>query len=235
LWVGRKDAHTKIRGHGIDTKEIELALLSQESVSAAVVTVSETLEGNPRIIAYVIPSGHPAPSATKLRRALATILPHYMIPSTFITLDKFPMAPNGKVNRCALPLPPSVQPQLDTPFVPPQSTVEQTLARIWMEVLSLDRVGVDDDFFDLGGDSLAAIRVAYDIYKTFQVKIPHNSLFQSPTIKAMESIIAKHQKNTLDTPHQQRIFTTLRSLSQKQSAMHKPSRGRLFSTENQQK
>jgi surfactin family lipopeptide synthetase A len=144
---------------------------------------------------------------------LAKTLPEHMIPSVFVVLDDLPLTPAGKVDRKALPDPGRARPELDNPYSPPKTPVEKTLAHIWSELLSLDRVGIHDNFFDLGGHSLAATRVVSQVIKRFELEIPLQSLFQSPTVAAMAAIIIEHQWNKLGEKEMEGILTELDSLT----------------------
>nr|QEO73881.1 AMP-dependent synthetase and ligase [uncultured bacterium] len=148
-YLGRVDDQVKIRGFRIEPGEIEAALLRHPGVAEAVVVVRED-GGHKRLVGYVVPSG-----ALDLKGWLKGILPDYMIPSAFVELDSLPLAPSGKVDRRALPAP-----RFETKrFTEPRNEIERELARIWGEVLGLERVGVDDNFFSLGGDSILSIQV----------------------------------------------------------------------------
>ena len=193
LCLGRKDSQVKIRGHRIEIAEIELALLSLEKIKAAVVLAREDQHGEQRLVAYFIPSELPGPTVTQLRNSLAETLPEYMIPSTFLSLDAFPQAPNGKVNRLALPPPTTTRPELDTPYALPRSSLEYELARIWADMLSLDRVGVDDNFFDLGGHSLLAAQLVDRVTKKFGTSLPVSTLLQAPTVEQMAGILREDE------------------------------------------
>ena len=120
-----------------------------------------------------------------------------MIPSSFVFLDALPLSPNGKVDRLALPDLGQSRPELDTPYVAATTPVEEQLAKIWAEVLSLDQVGIHDNFFDLGGHSLAATRVISQVLKQFQMKVSLQLLFQSPTVAEMAAVITEHQAKKL--------------------------------------
>ena len=193
LCLGRKDSQVKIRGHRIEIAEIELALLSHEKIQAAVVLAREDQNGEQQLVAYFIPSELPGPTVTQLRHSLAETLPEYMIPSTFMALDEFPQAPNGKINRRALPPPTTTRPELDTPYALPRSPLEDELTRIWADVLSLDRVGVNDNFFDLGGHSLLAVLLVDRVTKKFGTSLPASMLLQAPTVTQMAGILKEDE------------------------------------------
>lgn len=211
--MGRKDFQVKVRGYRIEVGEIEAALLNLDNVKEAVVILREDRSGDKRLVAYVVPFGQPAPTLTTLRNALAEKLPDYMVPSTFVLMDALPLLPNGKLDRQGLPDADNSRPNLDTPYVVPQTTVEQTLARIWAEVLNIDQVGIRDNFFDLGGHSLAATRIVSQVIKHFQVELSLKSLFQSPTVAEMATVIAEYQGKKVDKEELERIVAELESLT----------------------
>jgi acyl carrier protein len=140
-----------------------------------------------------------------------------MIPAAFVALGALPLTPNGKVDRLGLPEPEGTRPELDTPFIAPRIPIEAELAGIWAEVLSLDQVGIHDDFYDLGGHSLAATRVVSRILKTFQLELPLQSLFQSPTVAEMAAVITEQQGKKLDEKELQCILSELESLSDEEA------------------
>ena len=123
-----------------------------------------------------------------------------MIPSAFIKLDAIPLTPtgSGKVDRRALLDPGKERPDVDTPYVPPRTPVEEKVAKIWTEVLALNLVGIHDNFLELGGHSLAATRVVSQVIKTFQVEIPLTSLFEAPTVTEMAAVIVERQARKLN-------------------------------------
>jgi acyl carrier protein len=136
-----------------------------------------------------------------------------MIPPVFVKLEKIPLTLNGKVDRNALPMPDNSRPELDGAFVAPRSHTERRLAEIWAEVLDLDSVGVYDNFFDLGGHSLAATRVVARVYQRFQLEIPLQALFESPTVAEMAAVINEHLKEPLGNEELESILKKIESLS----------------------
>ena len=156
-FLGRIDEQVKIRGYRIELGEIETALLAHPEIREAVV-VADADGPAKRLVAYLVPAGE-LPSVTELRAHLARSLPDYMIPALFIELERLPLTPNGKLDRKALPAPDSSRPELGHEYVEPRSTREQTLAAIFATVLRLERVGIYDDFFALGGDSILSIQI----------------------------------------------------------------------------
>ena len=212
--LGREDFRVKVRGYSVEVSEIEMALLEHAAIKEAAVIGQEIPSGDRRLVAYFVPGGQPATTVTELRNFLKDRLPDYMIPSAFVVLSALPLTPNGKVDRLGLPEPEGTRPELDTPFIAPRTPIEAELAGIWAEVLSLDQVGIHDDFYDLGGHSLAATRVASRVLKTFQLELPLKSLFRSPTVAEMAVMITEHQGKKLDEKKLHRILTELESLSE---------------------
>ncbi|HKE57537.1 MAG TPA: condensation domain-containing protein, partial [Pyrinomonadaceae bacterium] len=188
---GRKDFRVKIRGYGVELSEIEKALESHPAIKETIVLAPCVTSGEARLVAYFTCHGEAAPSVSELRSYLNEKLPDFMIPSAFVRLETLPLTPNGKVNRLLLPEPGSSRPDLDTPFVAPRTLVEERLASIWAEVLSLEQVGIHDNFFDLGGHSLAVTRVVSQIIKQFQLEIPVQYFFQSPTVAALVAYVER--------------------------------------------
>ena len=174
-YLGRIDAQVKIRGFRIELDEIETALLADEGVASAVAVARDDTPGDRTLVAYVVPKGEP-PSSAQLRELLRRTLPHYMVPTAFVTLDALPLMPNGKVNRKALPAP-EWKPVLTTQ-VAPRTAVEERLTSVWARILHVDRVGVDDDFFEVGGHSLLAIQLLVEVEGEFGVKVPLAAFFE---------------------------------------------------------
>jgi amino acid adenylation domain-containing protein/non-ribosomal peptide synthase protein (TIGR01720 family) len=158
-YLGRTDEQVKVRGFRIEPGEIEAALLAHPQLAAAVVVArSGSDSGHRRLVAYCVPAGGCTVAASDLRAWLKRSLPDYLVPSAFVTLDRLPLTTSGKVDRRALPAP-DTQPELDSSYLAPRTPVESVLAGVWAEVLGVDRVGVEDNFFALGGDSILSIQV----------------------------------------------------------------------------
>jgi amino acid adenylation domain-containing protein len=139
----------------------------------------------------------------ELRRHLRSHVPEYMVPASFVVLDWMPLTRNGKIDRAALPLPSGERPKLDVPYVPPSTEIEKELARIWVDVLGVDRIGIHDNFFDLGGHSLMVIQLMSRVRKAFQVELPLRDVFTTPTIKEIADmleakILAKASSEKID-------------------------------------
>jgi acyl-coenzyme A synthetase/AMP-(fatty) acid ligase/acyl carrier protein len=212
--LGRQDFRVKVRGYAVEVSEIEMALLEHAAIKEAAVIGEEISSGDRRLVAYFVPNGQPSATVAELRNFLKDRLPDYMIPSAFVVLSALPLTPNGKVDRLGLPDPGGTRPKLDTLFVAPRTAIEEELAGIWAEVLSLDPVGIHDNFYELGGHSLAATRVVSRVLKRFQLELSLQSLFRSPTVAEMAVMITEHQGKKLDEKELQRILTELESRSE---------------------
>ena len=183
--LGRKDFQVKIRGQRVELPEVEAALLRSPGIREAVAVAADDTSGSNRIVAYVVPRESPAPTVSRIRAALATALPGYMIPSSFVFLDALPLAPSGKVDRLALPAPMTARPLLDNVCIAPRNAVEERLTRIWENVLGVEPIGVQDNFFELGGHSLSAARLFAEIEEVFGKRLQLPLLLQAPTIEQL--------------------------------------------------
>jgi len=180
-FLGRIDHQVKIRGIRIELGEIESVLTAQPEVAAAVVMVREDPAGDRRLVAYVVASGDPdVVSAGELRERLARRLPAAMVPAAWVFLDALPLTPNGKLDRRALPAPEPMRTEGE--FNAPRTPLEEEVAAIWRTVLKVDRVGIDDNFWDLGGHSLIATKVLARVRDTFDIDLPLQSLFVTPRL-----------------------------------------------------
>lgn len=188
-FLGRTDFQVKIRGFRIEPGEIEVALMQLPGVRNAVVQAREDTPGDRRLVAYVLPETGRTLNAANLRAALQKQLPEYMLPAAFVMLDAFPLNANGKVDRAKLPAP-SGERQVENEFVAPKSQLEQTIAGIWQEVLQVERVGLHDNFFDLGGHSLALIRVHTALKAALRRDIPMVDLFKYTRISTLAAYLA---------------------------------------------
>ncbi|HEY7414173.1 MAG TPA: amino acid adenylation domain-containing protein, partial [Ktedonobacteraceae bacterium] len=183
-FVGRGDSQVKLRGMRVELGEIEAVLSQHEQVREAVVLAREEEVGEKRLVAYLV-CEEEALTGTALRDFLRQKLPDYMVPATFVFLEAFPLMPNGKLDRSALPVPERKRPEQKESLVLPRNPVEEVLAGIWIDILGLEQVGVFDNFFELGGDSLLATRVVWQLQEAFRVDLPLPVLFEAPTIAKM--------------------------------------------------
>jgi amino acid adenylation domain-containing protein len=186
-YLGRLDHQVKIRGFRIELGEIETVLTRHASVREAVAVAREDTPGDPRIVAYVRqPDGEV--SSAELREHVGVSLPPYMVPSAVVTLERFPQTPNGKVDRKALPAPVYARSE-DREYVAPSTRTEKRLAKIWQEELRVERVGIHDDFFDLGATSIAAAHVIARIQRSVAKDIALTPIFEARTIEQLAKLI----------------------------------------------
>ncbi|MBI3326505.1 MAG: non-ribosomal peptide synthetase, partial [Nitrospinae bacterium] len=198
IHLGRLDFQVKVRGQRVEVGEIETALLALEGIGEAVVVARDERPDEPALVAYLVPSERPAPTVTALRRQLAAKLPAYMVPSAFVLLEAMPLAPNGKLDRRALPAPDRSRPLLENLYMAPHTSIEERLTAIWREVLGLEQIGVLDDFFDLGGHSLLATQIVSRVRDAFQVEVPLRVLLEAPTVARMAEVIAQSQLESVE-------------------------------------
>ncbi|QBD78790.1 amino acid adenylation domain-containing protein [Ktedonosporobacter rubrisoli] len=206
-FLGRIDHQVKIRGFRIELGEIEAVLAQHPTLKEVVVMAREDTPGNKRLVAYLVPSGQTRATGKQsdstpvqlnpqeaglsieaLRDFLKDKLPYYMVPAAFLFLDSFPLQPNGKVNRKALPAPDTSRPELENAFVAPQTPTEQQLARIWAEVLGIEKVGIHDNFFDLGGASIQSLEIISKVNET-GLPLELEMLFEFQTIAELAAAI----------------------------------------------
>jgi hypothetical protein len=195
--LGRIDHQVKIRGYRIECGEVESALRQYPAVREAVVVAQEessvaSIGPVRRLVAYVVAAQNLVPSAHELRAFLKHKLPEYMLPSAFVLLEAFPLMPNGKLDRAALPPPDQSRPDLKN-LVPPRTAVENALAQIWKDVLELDEIGIHDNFFEIGGHSLLATLVLSQVRHVFQVELPMRTLFDRQTVCELANAITDLQ------------------------------------------
>ena len=213
LHVGRKDLMVKIRGFRVEIGEIESAILEHPKVRKAGVRAWDRESGEKYLAAYIVPKENATPTVRELRQFLKQKVPNYMIPSAFVFMEDLPLT-NGKLDRQALPVPGRSRPELGTAYTVPTTPVEAALAKIWSELLALDRVGIHDNFFDLGGHSLAAMRVVSQVMKRFQLDMPIQCLFESPTVAEMAAVLTEYQAKKIGEPELERILAELEAVSE---------------------
>jgi acyl carrier protein len=194
-YLGRIDQQVKIRGFRIELGEIEAALGQHPAVRESVVLAREDAPGDKRLVAYVVAENAPADLADQLRAQLRARLPEYMVPSAFVTLDALPLTPNGKLDRKALPVPERTGAEGVT-YVAPRTATEEILAGIWAEVLTLERVGVEDNFFDLGGHSLLATQVVSRVRLALGMELTLREFFAAPTVSRLSARIEASRSDT---------------------------------------
>jgi non-ribosomal peptide synthetase component E (peptide arylation enzyme)/aryl carrier-like protein len=194
-YLGRADAQVKVRGFRIELGEIETVLERQPGVRQAVVIVREDAPGDQRLTAYVVALERDSVTPDELREALAAKLPDYMIPAAYVFLDTFPLTPNRKVDRKALPVPKASAATRSANYVPPRTNSEKQVAAIWELLLNSQNVGVTENFFDLGGHSLLVIRLQARLRQQFGWEPSLIELFQYPTIASIAKLMDSRTTN----------------------------------------
>ncbi len=193
-FLGRVDQQVKIRGYRIELGEIEAELARHPQVQECVVVAREDAGSDPRLVAYFVPKGA-APAIDELREQLRETLPEFMVPALFVSLPALPLTPNGKIDRKRLPAPEQHKPRALSQFAPPQNALESTIAAVWRDVLKLESVGREDNFFDLGGHSLLVVQV----HRTLREKLPQplslTDLYRFPTIASLAEFLSSDGRN----------------------------------------
>ena len=192
--LGRKAFRVKVRGFRVELEEVEESLTQCPTVQEVAVDAREDESGNTQLIAYIVSAEERKPTVSELRRFLQAKLPEYMVPSAFVFLDSLPLTLLGKVDRRALPLPGRSRPELDTVFVRPRTEMETSLAEIWQQVLHVDKVGIHDNFFDLGGNSLRLAEVNQKVCELLKKEIALIEMFGHPTISSLAEHLTPQQK-----------------------------------------
>jgi amino acid adenylation domain len=192
-FLGRIDHQVKIRGFRIELGEIESILKQHSEIKDAIVVAREDTPGNKRLVAYLVAQQEAShPTIEELRSFLKEQLPDYMVPATFMFLTEFPLSPNGKVDRKALPEPDTSRPELQVDYVAPRTEIERTLAKIWSDVLGIEKIGINDNYFDLGGASIQALEI---VAKVTEAQLPFalEMIFEFQTIAELATAIETRQ------------------------------------------
>jgi amino acid adenylation domain-containing protein len=193
-FLGRLDHQVKVRGYRIELGEIETTLRQHPAIAQAVVLARQDIPGDTRLVAYVVGRQGALPPTETLQRFVKTTLPEYMAPATYVQLDTMPLLPNGKVDRQALPAPSQLRPALAEAFVAPRTPTEEVVAGIWATLLSLEDVGMHDDFFALGGHSLLAVQVVARLRHALQMEVPLRALFDTPTVASLAEYLESRRQ-----------------------------------------
>ncbi|QUI24145.1 non-ribosomal peptide synthase/polyketide synthase [Vallitalea pronyensis] len=191
-FLGRVDEQVKIRGYRIELREIEAQLLKHEKIKEAVVVAKEDESNHKYLCGYIVVENELKVQA--LRKHLAKELPDYMIPTSYVELDKMPLTTSGKIDRKALPEPDGDM-NTGVAYVAPENKTEERLVEIWQEVLSVEKVGIKDNFFERGGHSLKATSLVSKIHKVFSVEVPLREVFKKPTIKELAISIKSREES----------------------------------------
>ena len=199
-FLGRIDQQVKIRGYRIEPGEIESILVRHDRVMNALVMAREDIDGNKRIIGYVVVKDRPALSIKELRDWVKGKLPDHMIPSLFVYMDAFPLTPNGKIDRQALPAPEKEQTGPSAGYVAPRNELEKELTELWGRLLGQKRIGIYDDFFESGGDSLMATRCLHRMEQITGAVISHEAFYKRPSVFGVVSSLDEHSITAFDPP-----------------------------------
>ncbi len=212
-YLGRLDRQVKIRGFRIEPGEIEAALVEQGQVREAVVVDREDTPGHRRLVAYVTPRDGAPLGTRELRRALQARLPDYMVPSTFVVLDELPLTAHGKIDRNALPAPGAARLELVKSYTAPRTAVERVLANIWQQILNIERVGIHENFFDLGGHSMLAMQLASRVREDFGIDLPIAAVFSSPTVAGLGDCLLQDRANRTVLEHAAALILSTANMS----------------------
>lgn len=210
--LGRKDFQVKVRGHRVELAEIEMALLDLPTVKETVVLAREDAKGEKDLVAFVVPRAEAVPPTPELRLSLQKKLPDYMVPSDYVFLEALPLTPNGKVDRRALSnfdRAPRDRPGL---FTPPRTPVEHELAGIWAHVFGLERVGIHDNFLEMGGHSLTAMGIISRIGEVFGVELAPRSLWEAPSVAQMAALIVERLAEDVGREELTRLLARIEAL-----------------------
>jgi amino acid adenylation domain-containing protein len=217
-FLGRTDDQVKVRGFRIELGEIVAALDQHAAVREAIVVAGHDSAGTHRLAAYILRNEAAAASHSELRSFLETKLPKYMVPSAFVFLESWPLMANGKIDRHALPQPESVRPQSEIPYLAPRTELERIIASLWQEVLQIEMVGTNDNFFDLGGHSLSMLQVHNKLRQYLNRPISMVDMFQYPTVSSMSKYLSQEQDEEVsaDQIHVRTDFRQQSALRQRQ-------------------
>jgi amino acid adenylation domain-containing protein/non-ribosomal peptide synthase protein (TIGR01720 family) len=199
-FVGRADDQVKIRGFRVEPEEVRGVLLGCDLVTQAAVVARDDGHTGKRLVAYVVTDGQTSVSA-RLREHVAARLPEYMVPSAFVVLDRLPFSPNGKIDAAVLPAP-TRQDSTETAYVAPRDPTEEAMARIWSAVLGIERIGIADEFFALGGDSLTSLRLTSRVRQAFGVDVTPRDLFEKPTVEGLAVLVQERILAEIEAMHE---------------------------------
>lgn len=213
-YLGRIDFQIKLRGFRIELGEIEAMLLQQPGVREAVVSATEGGLEEKQLVAYIVPEAE-RPAVATLKQGLLRDLPDYMVPARYMFLDVMPLSPNGKVDRKALPVAVNQRPELAEMFVAPQTPLQRELCEVWQKVLDLDRVGIRDNFFDLGGNSLQLLRAVAAMTERLGREVPAVKVFQFPSVGKLAAHLSDGEGDALMDDAFQRMIRARGELGDK--------------------
>jgi len=192
-YLGRRDTQVKIRGNRVELGEIEVLINQLNDIQQAIVVAREDVIGQKRLVAYLV-SAKNKPDTDYVRKSIEQQLPDFMHPSAYVWLSELPKTTSGKVDRKALPKPDMERPELSVLYKAPSTPIEKNITGIWMELLLLDKIGIDDNFFQLGGNSLLALKTVAQLKHLFNYEVPITKLYQFPTVSGIVNFISGANK-----------------------------------------
>ena len=214
-FLGRRDKQVKVRGFRIELGEIEATLGQHERVREVAVMAREDMAGEGKqLVAYIVPVQAESITAGELRDYMRLLLPDYMIPGVFVLLDKFPLTTNGKIDLKALPQPGEARLEPEEAYVAPRNAVEETIVGLWSQLLGVECVGVNDNFFALGGNSIFAIQLTSRLNKSFNLELPLRVIYDRPTLAALAATIVQTQAEQADAAELNRLLAELENISE---------------------
>ncbi len=202
-YLGRHDEQVKVRGYRIELEEIRSVLCNHEQIADSVVILREDVPNDKRLVGYVVAKAGENPDMISLRDYLKKKLPDYMIPSALMPVEHIPLTPNGKVDRRALPAPAGLDP-IKGGFVEPKTVLEKQLVDIWRDILRIDHIGLNDNFFDMGGNSLLIVRLRSRVAAVLKLDIPVVDLFRNPTIRSLVDYLGNDKEADARTEQEQK-------------------------------
>jgi amino acid adenylation domain-containing protein len=215
-YLGRKDFRLKIRGHSIQAEGVELALLQIPGIVQAAVAAHKDGFGDDRLVAYLAAGAQEMPTIGQIRESLKDKLPVYMVPTKFVILKSLPLNPNGKINRQELPAPDLERPNLGTIFANPSTPVETVMAGVWSEALGVNNIGINDVFFELGGDSLIAGRIITRLSRIFPWNLTLPEFYTAPTVAKFAQLLLRKASSADLADKAARLSLKIDSLSSTQ-------------------
>ena len=204
-----------MRGYRIELGEIEARMRDQGEIAEAVVVAREDVPGDKRLVGYFLTEKGQYIDDATLRTRLHENLPEYMVPTNIVALDSFPLTPNGKIDRKALPAPSEVKTAAKVEYEAPTNEVEEQIAEVWQEVLMVDRVGVDDNFFELGGHSLLAVKAHRVFVERVAPALSITDLFRFPTVRTLSAHLADGGQGAVDMRSEERASTRREAMARR--------------------
>ncbi len=211
-FLGRRDDQIKVRGFRVETKEVAAALNEHPAVAQSVVVAPEITPGERRLIGYFVPSPQAQPTLTDLHEFLSSRLPEFMVPAVFVLLQDLPLTPNGKVDRNALPEPDATNTLRDNAVVAPTTELEAAVADILRQLLRIDQLNIEDNFFVLGGHSLLGTQLIVRVREAFGVELALRDVFEAPTVAGISAAIERRAAASLESMTEEQANSLLKSM-----------------------